>query len=214
MPHLDARPLLFVISGPSGAGKGVALQTIAASGLAFRVPTYTTRQRRANEKDGVDYNFISIDDFRKLLDEGTIFEYTRTYSDSYYGSSGALLSADDPTPMVVELDPMGFVRVKAISNRRVVGIFVTTKTEDELRERLISRGQLSDADQRLRVRTTQQTWAWVYDYVLINSDRDEFIRELETVARAEVIRTAGAQHVVQFRQHLDPTLSGSEELLL
>jgi guanylate kinase len=206
MPHLDARPLLFVISGPSGAGKGLALTSIAASGLASRVATYTTRTPRPNEKHGVDYNFVSVDNFRKLLDEGIIFEYTRTYSDSFYGSPGALLSADDATPKVVELDPMGFVRVRAISNRRVVGIFVTTKSEAELRERLFARGQLNDADQRLRVRTAQETWAWVYDYVLINNDRDDFIRELETVVQSEIIRTTGAHHVVQMRQHLDPTL--------
>jgi guanylate kinase len=212
MPYLDARPLLLVISGPSGAGKGLALETIAASGLATRIPTYTTRSRRANETDGVDYNFVSVDDFRKLLKAGTIFEYTRTYLDSYYGSPSDLLNSADPTPMAVELDPMGFVRVRATSNRRVVGIFVTTKTEAELKERLSGRGQLNDADQRLRIRITQQAWAWAYDYVLVNSLRGNFIREVETVVQSEIIRTTGAQYMVHVRQHLDPTLHGAGEL--
>jgi guanylate kinase len=211
MSQLDARPLLFVISGPSGAGKGLALECVTGTGRVRRIATYTTRPPRPNETHAVEYNFVSLDIFRKLHEEGVIFEYTRTYSDSYYGSPSLLLKADDPAPMAVELDPMGFVRVRATSNRRVVGIFVTTNTEFELRERLNARGQAKDTDQRLRVRINQQTWAWVYDYVLINKDRKEFMRELNTVVESELIRNRGAQHIVQLRQQLDPTLhSGGE----
>ena len=211
MPQLDARPLLFVISGPSGAGKGLALERIAAAGEVRRIPTYTTRSPRADEQDGVEYNFVNLDIFYKMHEDGTIFEYTRTYSDSYYGSPSLLLKADDPTPMAVELDPMGFVRVRATSNRNVIGIFVTTNTESELRARLAARGQGKELEQRLRVRVNQQTWSWVYDYVLINKDRGEFLRELDTVIEGELIRNKGARHVVQLRQHLDPTLHEDEE---
>ena len=60
----------------------------------------------------------------------------------------------------------------------MVGIFVTTKTESELRERLVARGQGSEADRRLRIRTDQLTWAWMYDYVLVNNTRDEACTEV------------------------------------
>ena len=141
MPQLDARPVLFVVSGPSGAGKGTALGWMVESGLVRRVSTYTTRAPRPGERDGVEYRFVDEATFFELHRKGAIFEYTRTYSDSYYGSPNTLQDDDDPGFLVAELDPAGYVRVCASSSRRVVGIFVTTNTEAELRERLVARGQ-------------------------------------------------------------------------
>ena len=129
---MDARPPLFVISGPSGAGKGTALDWMVAAGLVRRVPTYTTRPPRPTEKDGVEYNFVTDEAFTKLRAEGQLIEYTRTYADSYYGSPRELLDSRDPIPLAAELEPTGYVKVRAMSARRVIGIFVTTRTETEL----------------------------------------------------------------------------------
>jgi len=82
----------------------------------------------------------------------------------------------------------------------VIGIFVTTQTENELRLRLAERGQAQDADKRLRVRSLQQTWAWVYDYILVNQDRDEFLAELSTVVNSELIRTRGMRYITELQQ--------------
>ena len=133
---MDARPPLFVVSGPSGAGKGTALDWMVLSGLVRRVPTYTTRPPRPTERDGIEYNFVSDEAFAKLREEGQLIEYTRTYADSYYGSPRELLDSQDPMPLAAELEPTGYVKVRAMSSRRVIGIFVTTRTETELRERL------------------------------------------------------------------------------
>jgi guanylate kinase len=197
---LDARSPLFIISGPSGAGKGTALDWMVLSGLVRRVPTYTTRPPRPTERNGIEYNFVSDEAFTKLREEGQLIEYTRTYLDSYYGSPRELLDSQDPTPLAAELEPTGYVKVRAMSARRVIGIFVTTKTETELRRRLGERGQASDTDNRLRVRSLQQTWAWVYDYILVNEDRDDFIEELSTVIRSELIRSRGMQYITELQQ--------------
>jgi guanylate kinase len=197
---LDARPPLFVISGPSGAGKGTALDWMVLSGLVRRVPTYTTRAARPTEKDGREYNFLSEEAFSKLREDGQLIEYTRTYSDSYYGSPRELLDSQDPVPLAAELEPTGYVKVRAMSARRVIGIFVTTKTESELRTRLAERGQTPDTDNRLRIRSLQQTWAWVYDYILVNEHRDDFIAELSTVVRSELIRSRGMQYITELQQ--------------
>ena len=148
----------------------------------------------------MEYNFVSDESFTKLREEGQLIEYTRTYSDSYYGSPRELLSSHDPTPLAAELEPTGYVKVRAMSGRRVVGIFVTTKTETELRSRLAERGQARDAENRLRVRSLQQTWAWVYDYILVNQDRDEFLAELSTVVNSELIRSRGLQYITELQQ--------------
>jgi guanylate kinase len=206
MSHLDARPVLFVVSGPSGAGKGTAIGWLVQSGLVRRVATYTTRIARPGEQEGVDYRFVDEATFFDLHRKGEIFEYTRTYSESYYGSPSSLQDDDDPGFLAVELDPAGFVRICASSSRRVVGIFVTTDSEAQLRERLAARGQGGEAEQRLRIRTDQLTWAWMYDYVLVNNDRERFLAELETVVTSELLRTRGARHMLDQRQTNDPTL--------
>lgn len=197
---MNARPPLFIISGPSGAGKGTALDWMVASGLVRRVPTYTTRSPRPTERDGIEYNFVTDEAFAKLREEGQLIEYTRTYADSYYGSPRELLYSEDPTPLAAELEPTGYVKVRAMSERRVIGIFVTTRTETELRSRLAERGQARDADNRLRVRSLQQTWAWVYDYILVNQDRDEFLAELSTVVNSELIRSRGMRYITELQQ--------------
>jgi guanylate kinase len=197
---LDARSPLFIISGPSGAGKGTALDWMVLSGMVRRVPTYTTRAPRPTERNGIEYNFVSDEAFTKLREEGQLIEYTRTYSDSYYGSPRELLDSLEPTPLAAELEPTGYVKVRAMSARRVIGIFVTTRTESELRTRLAERGQTPDTDNRLRIRSLQQTWAWVYDYILVNEDRDDFITELSTVIRSELIRSRGMQYITELQQ--------------
>jgi guanylate kinase len=197
---LDARSPLFIISGPSGAGKGTALDWMVLSGLVRRVPTYTTRPPRPTEEHGREYNFISDEAFSKLREEGQLIEWTRTYADSYYGSPRELLDSPDPTPLAAELEPTGYVKVRAMSARRVIGIFVTTKTETELRTRLAERGQTPDTDNRLRIRSLQQTWAWVYDYILVNQDRDEFLAELSIVLRGELIRSRGMRYITELQQ--------------
>ncbi len=197
---MDARPPLFVVSGPSGAGKGTALDWMVLSGLVRRVPTYTTRPPRPTERDGIEYNFVTDETFTKLREEGQLIEYTRTYADSYYGSPRELLDSQDPMPLAAELEPTGYVKVRAMSARRVIGIFVTTQTETELRVRLAERGQARETDNRLRVRSLQQTWAWVYDYILVNRDREDFLGELSTVVRGELIRSRGLQYISQLQQ--------------
>ena len=206
MAQLDARPLLIVISGPSGAGKGTALDHATRALPLRRIPTYTTRPMRRGEKDGIDYEYVDEEKFLQLHAAGVIFEYTRTYSRSYYGSPSALLHDDIQDPLIVELDPNGFVRVRAASARRVVGIFVATSSESELRARLAARAQDSDIGQRLKVRTDQMVWAWIYDYVVFNEDREQFLGGLTAIIESELLRSSGARRMLDLRQEMDLTL--------
>jgi guanylate kinase len=165
---------------------------------------------RSGEKNGVDYEYVDEQEFFRLHEAGVIFEYTRTYSRSYYGSPSALLRDDIQDPLVVELDPNGFARVRAASARRVVGIFVAASSESELRARLAARAQDPDIGQRLKTRTDQMLWAWTYDYVLFNEDRKRFLDDLTAVIESELLRTSGAKRMLDLREEIDPTLKEAE----
>lgn len=210
MAQLDARPLLIVISGPSGAGKGTALEHATRTLPLRRIPTYTTRPMRSGERNGIDYEYVDEKKFFQLHEADVIFEYTRTYSRSYYGSPSALLHDDIQDPLIVELDPNGFVRVRAASARRVVGIFVTTSSESELRARLAARAQDSDIHQRIKIRTDQMVWAWIYDYVVFNEDREKFLDDLTAIIESELLRTSGAKRMLDLRREMDLTLKEAE----
>jgi guanylate kinase len=184
---LDPRPILFVISGPSGAGKGTALTWMAKSQAAQRVPTYTTRTPRPTEQDGIEYRFVSKPEFFRLRDEGKLVEYTRTYGSSYYGSPQELLSSLQANPLAVELGPVGFVKVRDMSSRRVIGIFITTKSGTELKSRLIARGEVDGVDERLRLREEFLPWMHLYDYVLFNINRDDFLADLSIIIKCAEI---------------------------
>jgi guanylate kinase len=202
--------LLIVISGPSGAGKGTALEHAIRTLPLRRIPTYTTRPMRSGERNGIDYEYVDEKKFFQLHEADVIFEYTRTYSRSYYGSPSALLHDDIQDPLIVELDPNGFVRVRAASARRVVGIFVTTSSESELRARLAARAQDSDIDQRIKIRTDQMVWAWIYDYVVFNEDKEKFLDGLTAIIESELLRTSGAKRMLDLRREMDLTLKEAE----
>ena len=165
---------------------------------------------RAGEKNGIDYEYVDEKKFFQLHEAGAIFEYTRTYSRSYYGSPSALLHGDIQDPLIVELDPNGFARVRAASARRVVGIFVTTSSESELRARLAARSQDPDIGQRLKIRTDQMVWAWIYDYVVFNEDREQFLDSVRAIIESELLRTTGAKRMLDLRQEMDLTLKEAE----
>jgi guanylate kinase len=189
--HLGGRPILFVISGPSGAGKGTCLAIIARRFPNIRrSPTYTTRQQRPGEVEGVDYRFVSQDQFESMVLGGDIFEYTLPYRDHQYGSPKELLSLD-PQDLVVELDFRGMLRTRALSARRVVSIFIVPPDREALSERIGARHPEVNIDARLISNAEQLETAWAYDYILVNQDPAEFEESVTTVVEAELLRRQG-----------------------
>ena len=192
MTGQSIRPLLFVISGPSGSGKGTAMDLLASHPELHRVATYTTREPRHGEHEGVHYRFIGEERFEQLHKTGEIWEVAQTYGSRHYGSPRELLSADKLTPLLVELEPNGYLRVRASSSRRVVGIFVLPPSRDELARRLRDRGTDADIPSRLSRADHQISLAWTYDYFIVNDDAESFDKDLRTVVDAELTRTEGA----------------------
>jgi guanylate kinase len=195
-PPVGAKPLLIVVSGPSGAGKKTFLDHV---GQRFpqmrRVTTYTTRYPREGERDGVDYRFISDDDFNEKVHTGEIFESTRTYGDYQYGSPSDLISTRDQAPLFVELDVKGMARLRSSSPRRVVSVFIMPPSLEALMQRIVARTGEKPENLAARMATVslQLDFAWSFDYVLVNDELGTFLSDVESVLNAELVRQHGIE---------------------
>ena len=190
--------MLVVVSGPSGAGKKTFLDHVAEKfPEAQRITTYTTRFPREGERDGIDYRFISEDDFNEKVQTGEIFESTRTYGDYQYGSPLDLVSARLQAPLVVELDVKGMARLRASSARRVVSIFIMPSSIQELLKRIVARQgeKPENLERRIDAAVQQLDYAWSFDYVLVNDVLATFLRDVESVIKAELVRQHGIEQM-------------------
>lgn len=206
---MKPKPLLFIISGPSGSGKGTALDFIEKKFYPqiLRAPTYTTRPPRTGEKNGKDYNFIDQKTFDELVEKKEIFEYTRTYNDELYGSPRKLIEASENTHLLVELDFNGFHRLRSISRRKVIGIFIMPPSIEELSKRILARYPETNLERRLQRVREQIAHAWAYDYIVLNKDKSEFLNRIEYIIRAELYKQDGIEFLTENWASLDFTLT-------
>jgi guanylate kinase len=188
------RPLLVVISGPSGVGKDAALQLLKQKNYPFYfVVTATTRPQRPNEEDGVDYHFVSVGEFAEMIELGELLEYAVVYGD-YKGIPkkhvrAALASGHD---VIMRIDVQGAATVRKLVPNAVT-IFLTAESEEELVRRLQAR-QTEDAGQlKMRVVTARNELrrASEFDYVVVNRENqlDETAHQLLSIITAEKCRT-------------------------
>ena len=183
-------PLLIVISGPSGVGKDSVIQRMKARGLPFHfVVTATTRPKRPGEVDGVDYFFLTSDEFARMIDEDELLEYAVVYND-YKGIPKqqvreALASGKD---VVMRIDVQGAATIRKIAPEAVL-IFLTAQSEEEMARRLRSRHTETPEDINLRIATARQELKRIdeFDYVVINGDGclDEAVDDIHAIIRAE-----------------------------
>jgi guanylate kinase len=174
--------LVFVITGPSGVGKGTLIRT-----LLERVPqlelavSATTRQPRPGEEDGVHYHFLSEPEFDRRVLAGEFLEHAE-YSGRRYGTLKSELSKPD---VVLEIEVQG-ARQVAKEMPEAVRIFIAPPSEDALRTRLIGRGHETDEqiDARLAVAKSELEARQEFQHVVVNDRLEDAADELERVVRA------------------------------
>ncbi len=199
--------VLFVISGPSGSGKGTLMDYAIENFQEIRhIPTFTTRKPRPKEVPGKDYNYLSEKEFYQLVEKGEIFEYTKTYGDYMYDSPHSLIKNIHDDHLVVELDYKGMFRIKSVSQHQVVSIFVMPPDIDTLLKRITKRNKEENLKNRIKVLSEQLQFAWAYDYVIINNDLQEYLKDVHTVLKAELLRNKGIKTLLDRKHSADPTL--------
>ena len=187
------KPLLFVLSGPSGVGKDAVLNYLknCDSGIKF-VTTMTTRPRRPNEKDGVDYQFVTKDRFQKLLDNNELLEWARVY-DNLYGVPKetvrqALKHGND---VMVKVDIQGAATYKKFAPEAVL-IFLAPPSFDELAARLKARYTETPASLSTRLQACDDEMKQIeqFDYVVINhrNQIERAVAEIKAIITAEKCR--------------------------
>lgn len=190
---LHPEPLLIVISGPSGVGKNSVIQRMKKLKLPFYfVVTVTTRSPRPEERQGVDYIFLSHAEFAKMVEQGELLEYAIVYDD-YKGIpkaqvSQALASGKD---VVIRVDVQGAATVHKLCPEALL-IFLTTQDEQELVSRLMRRKSETIEGLKLRIATARQELEQIgeFDYVVINPENqlDKAVDTIVAIIQAEHAR--------------------------
>jgi len=175
---------LFVIAAPSGAGKTTLVHRLmgANASLKFSI-SYTTRPRRETEADGEDYNFVTKDAFRAMIDGGDFLEHAEVF-DHYYGTSksqveGMLNTGDN---VILEIDWQGAQQVRShMPDCR--SIFILPPSVDELKNRLTGRGTDSPEviERRYRDAVSDMSHWHEFDYAVINDDLEAAGEELAAI---------------------------------
>jgi len=175
---------LLVISGLSAAGKGTV-----AKALVEKFDNYvlsisaTTRERRGSEVDGVDYFFISRDDFKKRIDGGDFLEYAE-YVGNFYGTpkSFVIEKLNAGINVILEIEMQGALKVKKVYDEAVL-VFFLPKSAKVQKERLINRKRDDESQIKKRIQQAiiDAEYAKHYDYILVNDDLEDSIKDMQKI---------------------------------
>jgi guanylate kinase len=194
----DGAGTLYVVSAPSGAGKTSLVRALlesAGEDLVLSV-SHTTRAPRPGEVDGRDYHFVSMETFRRMIDEGAFLEHARVF-DNFYGTAREGIEAQlaQGRDVILEIDWQGARQVhRALPES--VGIFILPPSREALRERLRARGQDDEAviARRMQDAVKEMSHYGEYDYLVVNEVLRAAHDELAAIIRCRRLRLTAQQH--------------------
>lgn len=188
-----SKPLLVVLSGPSGAGKDAVLYRMKVSGYALKyVITATTRPQRPNETNGMDYHFMTVQQFQETIENNELLEWAEVYG-NWYGIPKAQvrMSLENGEDVIVKIDVQGAATIKKMVPNAVL-IFLIPTSKEDLAFRLRQRHTETSADMAIRLAAADDEMKQIshFDYVVINHwDKiDHAVADIIGIIRAEKCR--------------------------
>ena len=178
----------IVISGPSGVGKGTICNKLFKELNAWYSVSTTTRSPREGEVDGVNYFFITKEEFLKKIEAGEFLEYNY-YNENYYGTSKKIVleKMEQGINVFSEVDVNGARNIKKIFPDALL-IYIAPPSMEELKQRLIGRGTdpIERINQRLAIAEEEMKQVDFYDYVVVNDDLEKATNQVKEIILKEI----------------------------
>lgn len=168
---------LVIISGPSGTGKTTIVKYLLDSGLnlAFSVSA-TTREPRATEKDGTDYYFLPLNEFREKIEKGEFVEWEEVYKDILYGTLRSEMERiwSNGCHVLFDVDVKGAINLKKIYGNHAIALFIMPPSIEDLKKRLAGRASESEEKIKMRVEKAEEEIALSiqFDTIIVNKILD------------------------------------------
>ena len=176
--------IMLILSSPSGVGKTTLTKKIQQKYQNFKISvSHTTRKPRSNEVNGIDYFFVKEKEFKKLIDQDKFYEYAKIYN-NYYGTLkekvNSIIKKND---IIFDIDWQGTQQLSKHKELELIKIYLITKSQDEIKERLINRNQNSQEEIEQRFSSyAENVKHWSdYDYIIINDNLDVCFKQIESV---------------------------------
>lgn len=184
---------ILVVSGPSGAGKSTLIKKLLSEDKAIYFSiSHTTRKPRINEKEGINYYFISKEEFEDGIKKGQFIEWAKVH-ESYYGSSLVPIkrALEEGKLVLFDVDVQGFLLIRK-HFPSMASVFITTKNKKDLENRLKTRADTSDEDIQIRLNNALGEMSLIkeYDYLIINDKLDKSYEDFKAVIRCTRQKTS------------------------
>lgn len=184
----DDKGILFILSGPSGVGKGTVRKRLfeQKTDLKYSI-SMTTRNMRPGEKDGIDYFYKTNDEFEYLISKNELLEYAK-YVNNYYGTPKEYVvnTLNEGYDVFLEIEVQGALQVKKNFPNGVF-IFLFPPSLEELKNRIVNRGTESNdlVMNRLKQATKEIELMDAYDYVVVNDNIDHAVEKIKSIIQSE-----------------------------
>jgi guanylate kinase len=177
---------LIIFSAPSGSGKTTIVKYLLEKDFKMEFSiSATTRSPRGEEKDGVDYYFLTPETFRNKIDAGELLEWEEVYTDKYYGTLKSEVEriTSKGNNIVFDVDVVGGLNIKKMYGKEAIAIFIQPPSIEELKNRLEGRGTDSKEviQQRLDKAEEELSYAKGFDHIIVNDDLSAAITETENI---------------------------------